>query len=389
MVALDMFSTASGEIRTREYRVPVIGPTVPVVVPPLAAAAAAAAATTAPEPSTEPSVGAVPVPVPVTAPAPAPAFASAAEAVPAPLVATTGDRTAEMLPTYDDRPSNSRKRYLIGGLALLLPAVAGAILLSQRGSMKASTADEPIPVAVSDSQESASLSASSPAAQPIDSLAIANAVRQRLAEAEAAKRPGQAVVNADSLRRALQRELADSIAKANAARVASAATTGAAVAPAEAPAPAPAVAPEPPPSERKRLAIAEPRESKEQPSLNTFGRALVEALRASAATKEGFALVDQEEVRDAISRTASRDEAAKLLKPDVLVSAGYNGTGETVNLIVTVWDLRASSSYGIRVNTTRVMPANPEFYVDAVVKSVMKQLDDVARTQTFVPRNRK
>ena len=388
MVALDMFATASGEIRTREYRVPVIGPTVPIAVPPMAAAAAAAAAT--PTAPSEPAISAeqafVPVPVPVPVTAPAPAIATAPDQV----VTTSGGRTAETLPTYDDSPpSKSRKRYLVGGLALLLPAVAGAILLSQRGGPRTSSADDTVPAALADSQAAALATASSVVAQPIDSLAIANAVRQRMAEAEAAAmRPGQAAVNADSLRRALQRELADSIAKANAARVASASTAAVEVAPAEVPAPAPAAAPEPPPIERKRLAIAEPRESKDQPSLNTFGRALVEALRASAATKEGFALVDQDEVRDAIARTPSRDEAAKIIKPDVLVSAGYNGTGETVNLIVTVWDLRASSSYGIRVNTTRVMPANPEFYVDAVVKSVMKQLDDVARTQTFVPRKR-
>jgi hypothetical protein len=388
MVALDMFSTASGEIRTREYRVPVIGPTVPVVVPPMVAAAATPTAPSEPAVSTEQSVAPVPIPVPITAPAPA--FASAVSTVPDAVVAAAGDRTAETLPTYEDaRPSNSRKRYLVGGLALLLPAVAGAILLSQRGSQRAGSADGAVPTAASDSLVSGAVSAANVAAQPIDSLAIANAVRQRMAEAEAAKRPGQAAVNADSLRRALQRELADSLAKANAARAASVSAAAVAVAPAEAPAPAPAVAPEPPPVEKKRLAIAEPKENKDQPSLNTFGRALLDALRASAATKEGFALVDQDEVRDAIARTASRDEAAKLIKPDVLVSAGYNGTGETVNLIVTVWDLRASSSYGIRVNTTRVMPANPEFYVDAVVKSVMKQLDDVARTQTFVPRNRK
>jgi serine/threonine-protein kinase len=388
MVALDMFSTASGEIRTREYRVPVIGPTVPVVVAPMAAAAATPTAPTAPAVSTEESAVPLPVPVPITVPAPA--FAPAVSTVPAAVAATAGDRTAETLPAYEDtRPSNSRKRYLVGALALLLPAVAGAILLSQRGGMKASATDEPVP-AVSDSQASAALSASNASAQPIDSLAIANAVRQRMAEAEAAKGPGQGVVNADSLRRALQRELADSIAKANAVRAASTSAAAVAAAPADAPAPAPAVAPEAPPAvEKRRLAIAEPRENKDQPSLNTFGRALLDALRASAATKEGFALVDQDEVRDAISRTSSRDEAAKLLKPDILVSAGYNGTGEAVNLIVTVWDLRASSSYGIRVNTTRVMPANPEFYVDAVVKSVMKQLDDVARTPTFVPRNRK
>jgi hypothetical protein len=91
-------------------------------------------------------------------------------------------------------------------------------------------------------------------------------------------------------------------------------------------------------------------------------------------------------VRDAIGRTRSRDEAARILKPDVMVSPNYVGSGDTLNIVVTVWDLRSNSSFGIRVTSTRVVPSNPEHYLGPVVQSVLKQLNDLSRAPTIYRR---
>jgi hypothetical protein len=232
--------------------------------------------------------------------------------------------------------------------------------------------------------------AAAPAA--VDSAAIASAVSERVAAAAAETKSAGVTVNADSLRRQIQREIADSIARANraaAAAVPAGATNVAAAplteTPAPAPAPAPAAAPVAPPPEvtaRKRLAIAEPKGNRENPVLNAFSNKLVDALRASLAGSDDFSLVDQDSVRDAITQTASRDEAARLLKPDVVVSPGFNRGPEGINLVVTVWDMRSNSSYGIRVSSTRVIPEAPEVSIAPVVQMIRKQLDDLSRMPT-------
>ena len=69
-----------------------------------------------------------------------------------------------------------------------------------------------------------------------------------------------------------------------------------------------------------------------------------------------------------------------------MVSPAYVNAGDAVNIIVTVWDLRSNSSYGIRVTSTRLDPAHPENYLGTIVQSVMKQLDDLSRAPTIYRR---
>ena len=128
--------------------------------------------------------------------------------------------------------------------------------------------------------------------------------------------------------------------------------------------------------------------SEDQPELNSFSRAFVDALRAALREKESFGLVDQDEVRGVLTRTQTRDEAAGILQPDAMVSLGYIGTGSMVTASIAVWDRRSSSSFGIKVTSLKVQPAYPDAYVPQLVQSVMKQLDDLSRAPTFKPRNR-
>ncbi len=229
--------------------------------------------------------------------------------------------------------------------------------------------------------------AAPPVITPIDSQAIADNVEKRLAQLEAANSGGKTAINVDSIRKRVQREFSDSIARANAQRVAAVPTGQPVATPvvaAAAPAPAPASL-APPTSGKKRLAITDPKAT-DQPALNSFSRTLIDALRVSLGNEDAFGLVDQDSVRDVVGRTKSREEAARILKPDVMVSPGYVNAGDAVNIIVTVWDLRSNSSYGIRVTATRLDPAHPENYLGAVVQSVMKQLDDLSRETTIYRR---
>jgi len=340
--ALDTVATASGEIRTREHKValpPIIKKKTPTLTP-------TSTLTLAPAPA----------------------------------------------PTYDQgpEPRSSRSKFLVGGLVVLVLAIS-AFLLSQRmGKNPAiATAQAPTPGPSADSASALgagapSATANAPAAPPvitaIDSMAIVAAITKRIAAAEAAKKPGQAAINADSLKQVAQREATDSINRAKAALAAAAPPVAAPVAPA-----APRGTP-PFSVGTHRLAIVEPVESKEQPSLNTFSRALSDALRGSIDKGAPFALVDQEESRDAVARSSSRDEAVRTLKPDVLVSQTYSGTGDTVKVTVTIRDMKGTSTYGTRMLSSRVMPAYPQYYVKTIVQAVLKQLDDLQKAPSIFGR---
>ena len=359
--ALDLIATSSGEIRTREHRVPLRERTTPIpaMVPDVAASATA------------------------------------------PSVATV------LEPPKEKRRS---KTLLFAGLAAVLLAVTAGAFALQRGEQrspplsaeptKSAAAPDTVPAGSSAAVGVSGNSAPAVIAPP-DSQAIANSVEARLAQLEAATLRGQPTVNVDSIRKQLQRDIGDSITRANARRVASVAATTRPNAPTVAPAPAPAaptasavVAPAPAPvaapatppaSGKKRLAITDPKVS-DQPALNAFSRSLVDAVRVSLDNGDAFDPVDQDSVRSAVARTRSRDEAAKILKPDVMLSLGYVNAGDAVNVIVTVWDLRSNSSYGIRVTSSRLDPAHPENYLGPLVQSVMKQLDDLQRAPTIYRR---
>jgi serine/threonine-protein kinase len=343
LAALDMIATASGEIRTREHRVPTV-----------------------------PGTAAVPIPV--------------QEAAPEPVV--------EAAPVAK---SNRGKYMLAGAAVLLLAALGTAAALSGRftGNRTSSTSDiSPNPTDFAEPATAAPAPAVAeapvaPAAAPpvmtrLDSAAIEDAVRRQLAMAVATKPAGQRAINVDSLRRSVQRQVTDSVTRANAARAVVAAPAAAPVAAPVAPAPAPAPAAAPAPAGKRRLAIMDPRGgNKDQPGLTAFSRALVDAVRASLDQGDSFALVDQDSVREVVGRTGSRDETARILKPDVLVSPAYVGSGDTLSIMVTVWDLRRTSSYGIRVTSTKVVPSRPELYLGPIVQSVLKQLEDLPKETTI------
>jgi len=169
-------------------------------------------------------------------------------------------------------------------------------------------------------------------------------------------------------------------------KVAEAAAAAAAAPPVAPPAPAAPKGTPPYSVGQHRLAIVEPVDSKEQPSLNSFSRALSDAIRSSIDKSAPFDLVDQSESRDVVARSSSRDEAVGTLKPEVLISQTYSGTGDTVKVTVTIRDMKGTSTYGTRMLSSRVMPAYPQYYVNTIAQAVAKQLEDLQKAPSIFGR---
>ena len=164
--ALDMFSTASGEIRTTEYRVPRSGRMTPTAVP-----------VTTPIPEET-------VPVEVEAPVEEEVPAVASDIIP------EEDEAPDA--TYD-LPKKSRTRIYAGVVAFLIPVAAGAFLLSLRGDdepsvvipSSANVVAESVSVAVAAVAESV---AAAPVVVTVDSQAIADSIRRAARREAAAKK---------------------------------------------------------------------------------------------------------------------------------------------------------------------------------------------------------
>ncbi|MGE5748455.1 MAG: serine/threonine-protein kinase [Gemmatimonas sp.] len=173
--ALDIFSTASGEIRTTEHTVPRLRTPINTAVQPT--------------PTREQTATTV-----------ADSTADAAQA-------TQSVRSSDEVPYVGyDRPKKNRSRMVAGGLGILVLVAAAAIFLSQRGGggspenvalpgpvVADSASLAPAPVAATDSVAAGKAAA----VAPVDSQAIADSLK-RVARAEAAKK---AAAKADSLRR--------------------------------------------------------------------------------------------------------------------------------------------------------------------------------------------
>jgi serine/threonine-protein kinase len=187
---LDMFSTASGEIRTREHR---------VHKTPGSAASAFIPSTPTGNPAFSGSTGAVT----------ADSFGASREQ-PSPVVQST---SPDQPLTYEPpgRERSQRNRKLIGAVAFLIPVLAGAILVSKlTGGNAVTDAAVPASAAIADSTAADSATADSAAQSQlpgavdqspvavvtIDSQAIADSARKK---AQASKRAA-AMAKADSLR---------------------------------------------------------------------------------------------------------------------------------------------------------------------------------------------
>lgn len=167
MAALDLFSTASGEIRTREHRVP-FTPNEPMMSVPLAPVLTPTASSTATPTG------------PVTSPGVhtgsglseqiAALNAEMAGAIRQQPVAPGPTRVEDVFTYEPTRPRKSSTKVLLGAVVLLVPIAAAAFLFSQRSSENPSAA-----IALTDSSaaaDSALLQQPIPGAAPESAAAI-------------------------------------------------------------------------------------------------------------------------------------------------------------------------------------------------------------------------
>ncbi|MEO5904354.1 MAG: serine/threonine-protein kinase [Gemmatimonadaceae bacterium] len=297
----------------------------------------------------------------------------------------TATRTMSVLPAVKKR----RGKFLVGGAAVVLLASMAAILSSKRPSSQppAAQAQPPAQGFAEAAPPAAATTVMANSAPPVltrvDSLVIEAAVQKQMAQAQAeaqAQARTQAVkgkspvavapINADSLRKAIQRSVTDSVARANPPR------SVAAVAPAE-------VAVAPAPSGKRRVAITEPGEAGQQAGVIAFSHTLTDALRGALDKEGGFILIDQDSVRGAMVKSSSREGVEKILQPDVLISPTYSGMGDTVSIIVSIRDLRNSSSFGIRVTSTKLILHLADSYVGPIMQSILKQVDDLSKAPSI------
>lgn len=183
MAALDMFSTASGEIRTREHRVP-FTPHEPMVSVP-----ATAVTSTPTEPMTITPTG------PVTSPG-VPAGGALSEQIAAlnhemsgasrqQPVTPTPTRVEDVFTYEPTPPRKSSTKLLLGAVVLLVPIAAAAFLFSQRSSENPSAA-----IVLPDSAQVADsllLQQPVPGANPESALAVAPVVDSVALKAAAIK----------------------------------------------------------------------------------------------------------------------------------------------------------------------------------------------------------
>jgi serine/threonine-protein kinase len=378
---LDAITTSSGQIRTREYQIlkeategTAAGLSTPVQAQPTVETAPAVYA--APIVVSTPSAGAAQYTNPPAAPTPT-----------APVAAVS----SATVPGYVEE-KRSKRGLILAAVALLAVAGIAGAMYSRSGSKVPAGGEPP---AASTTTTPATVASNPVVAPPvvIDSQAIAEAFRKKMeaavAAAVAAKPvPGKAAVNADSLRRAMQKAMKDSMTKATAqaqaladeqARAQAAAAAAAAPPPVAAPAPAPNA-----PYGKPRLGIAELREKADQSEYNTFSKLLTQGIRNALDRRDLYNLIDQDSVHDAMGRSSNGDEAARILDPEVLIVPSIQPAGgDSVRITVSIRDMRRGSGYGLRVISMNAPQNYPKNYVPALVDAIQAQLNNLPKA----PRN--
>ena len=208
-----------------------------------------------------------------------------------------------------------------------------------------------------------------------DSMAIARAVRQRLAEEEAARGAPPATVYADSIAKYARRVAIDSIIRATLPR-GMAVPVWSESAPA---APAmPTFATES--NEVRRVVVVAPRESRDD--LNAFGRSLTESIRKSIGGRKGYAVVTADSVESVAAASKTRGELERILRPDVMITPQFVGVGDVMTVLVTVKDVH-NPRMGVRVASAKFKAEDPASSIPAIVSLVGAQLESLNSMRHF------
>ena len=312
-----------------------------------------------------------------------------AEALMAALDSITTSSGDIRTPATPILPAVSQRRRLLAvsaGIATVVLGFAVALFASQRSGddkiadARADSIAGPVaaPIATPASRSASTAQANAQASAPVpvvltraDSMAIAEAVRKRLAKEEAIKGTRQVTMFADSITALVRKVAIDSIIKATLPR-------GMAIPVwTERPPTAPSV----PFTGARRVVITAPRETRNE-RLNAFGKSLTDSIRRSLARRAGYSVVDADSVDAALAVSRVRSDVERVLKPDLVISPSFVGAGDTLTVLVTMRDLR-NPQFGTRIASSKFRVDDPDPAIPGIVRLVGAQLEHLSHAWNF------
>jgi len=297
------------------------------------------------------------------------------------ITTSSGDIKVPATPVLPAVKSRRRKMVLVAGFGTAAVAAAAAAFSgngreSQRLVAHTDSLQRPVVAASASAKATAETKGpvatqAIPAPVPVvltrdDSLAIAKAVRQRIAKEEEARGSPPATLLTDSITAIVRRIAIDSIIKATLP-----AGTRIPVWSERAPS-----IPAAPLSMTRRVIITIPRSSR-NPALNQFARSLTEEIRRDLSRRHGYHVVDLDSVQGALNISRVRTDVERMLKPDIMITPSFVGMGDTMTVLVTLRDLRRGQA-GTRIASGKFRVDDPEPSIPAIVKLVAAQLDNLS-----------
>jgi serine/threonine protein kinase len=284
-----------------------------------------------------------------------------------------------------------KRRVTLAAVGTIALATAAAVFASQRDQspvLANAHADSVVKPAAPETKKSAPPPAAPvPAPVPVvltraDSVAIAEAVRERLAEEQAARGSRQVALLTDSIIAAVRKVTIDSIIKATIPRgvpipvwsetpanPAAAARAGAAVATAFGD------------GSVKRVVVVEPRASRIE-SLNSFAALLSDSIRRSLSRRRNYHVVDEDSVKRVLETTRTRTSVERMTSADIMITPTFAGMGDTVTVLVTLRDVK-NPAVGSRVASGKIQVSDPAPAIPALVKLIDAQLQSMHAMRTF------
>jgi serine/threonine-protein kinase len=296
--------------------------------------------------------------------------------MPLPITSTVATTEAKAAP-----PAPRRRPWMgVAAVAILFAVLAGvgyAVTRPRPQSPPSATVPRPAapPVTPQARPESlvskamaattAAIAASKPSPTPqprpvithADSVRIAEVVRKRLEAAKLRDSIAKAKLAAQT-----ERRMMDSIIAAN-----SGAAGGSTAMP---------------PTGPRRVAIAEPSDTRQWPESGLLGRAVADSLRRLLRTRpRQYALVDEDSVRTIVARTRDLTEISKAMNSDLLISVRLQALPrDSAMLLLQAWDLTAVNAFRSRTAAGRPGPRSEVLAnLDAVLLSLLTHLDEMTR----------
>ncbi len=294
------------------------------------------------------------------------------------ITTSSGDIKSPLSPTLPAVSRRKRRIIAVAAVATVVIASTVTIFASQREQPPGITNAHPevVAAAAADSGTGEFVAPSARATAPVpvvltraDSLAIAEAVRKRLAAEETTHGTRQIVHMTDSIVAMARRLAIDSIIRATL--------------PAGMPVPVWSENPPKPPrapSATRRVAVVEPRQSR-QAEITEFGRVLSDSLRRSIARRNGYRVIEADSVTAALGVSRARADVERALKPDVLIMPTFVGVGNDLTALITLRDV-ANPQAGTRIASGKFRLDNPDASISALVGLVGAQLEN-QRAFTF------